>query len=523
MSFLLASAALCASGWGLLRLLRLSEGRWAVDVPLGWLAGTGWLAFGAFVLRFLADVPYRAATAAGVLLAPLAVLGVREALARRRRPAASEVPAETTAVPSADAPRWIPRPTWLFAVLAVYVAVTTAAVVLHGVNTPTNTDDAMRVRAFAPMLALADAWSPSARHVLVYTGPLPAFVPSLAWRMTGTVDHFHVNYAVLAAFLALLALAVALSAARGRPEWGWASAFAVTSLPLFAYHLTSTYSDAVLATYLGAAFLFLLEHGRRGDGKDARRAMLLIVVAALVKREGELVAAPVAAVLLAQVACTGWRDARERERRGPETGSKRGREKGGSKQDWSTGWKGAWTGAWSAVRPLALLAAPYLLVLAARVRLAGAAGAFPFLQLAVEKAAASADPRAAAAFAVAQATPARALPVFLDALFRSGNAGLVWWVLPAAAVLLAPALRRRGLAWALAAVALLLAEAAVSAIWVFPEFTLDQGTVHRALLPVSVAAALWVAAAVTRGDPPVSAEARTPTRRGATGKKKRRP
>ena len=60
---------------------------------------------------------------------------------------------------------------------------------------------------------------------------------------------------------------------------------------------------------------------------------------------------------------------------------------------------------------------------------------------------------------------------------------------------------RGGLGWALAAIALLLAECAVSAIWLVPAYTVDNSTVHRSLLAVSVASSLWLAALLVEGEP----------------------
>jgi hypothetical protein len=73
---------------------------------------------------------------------------------------------------------------------------------------------------------------------------------------------------------------------------------------------------------------------------------------------------------------------------------------------------------------------------------------------------------------------------------------MIFWLLVAAVVLRAPAIVRGPLLWPLLAVAALLAEAAVSSIYIIPQYTLDQGTVNRALLVASVPAALWLAEAV---------------------------
>ena len=452
MSLLVAVAALCTSGFALLRLLGLSTGHRAADVPLAWMVGSGWFALAALALRFLGGVPYTAPLAVAILAAPVA--GLVAARARRRRGGSD--PAVAPAMPGPGSPRWVPRPAWLFGPLAAYVAATAVAVVLHGANTPTHTDDGFRVRAFAPMLAFDDAWGPAARAVLVMAGPLPTYLPSLGWRLWGTVDHFHVNGVVLVDLVAFLALAVALASARGRPERGWASAFALLSIPLFVYHCTSTYSDAVLAIHVGAAFLFLLEYGRQRDPDDAARALVLLVVAALVKREGAIVAAAVAAVLVAQVAWDGRRAGR------------------------------------SLLRRLGLLSLPVAVALLAMVAAVGVADAFPLVRLAAERSSGSAGVPASAL--PSQALHSEALRVFVEALFGDGNAGLVFWALAAAVPLLLPDWRRNGLAWPLLAVALLMVENAVTALWLVPAYTVDHATVHRALLPASVVAALWIAA-----------------------------
>lgn len=465
MSYALTLAAAIAAGLALLDLLRLRTRAWVPDLALGWLAGTGWLAAVLPALRFGLGIPLGRLTLAAVVLAPVAAWA---ALRWRRRAAGpgGGGPGEPSGAPGEGA-RWVPRPRWLFAPIALHVVVVTAAVLLHGSNTPTHTDDAVRVRAFAPMLAFDDRWEPEARSVFAIAGPLTTFVPATGWIASGTVDHFHVNYAVLTELLALLALAVGLASARGAPERGWAAAFAVLSLPLLVYHCTSTYSDAVLALRSGGALLLAIEYARGRDRRDLSRAFLLVGIAALVKREGELVAAAVAAVLVAQLAWERWREGR------------------------ALPWAAA-----------GLLAAPGLVAAAGKVAALGLAGAFPLLGFVAD--------RGAQAIGVAGAAPrqpgmiAEAARVFLDdALFRSGNQGMLYWALLAVIAVRARALLRGELAWPLLAVGALFGEVAVSSIFLAPEYTLDQGTVNRALLVVSVPAALWLATAVVEA---VSAE-----------------
>ncbi len=485
MSFAFAIVALVAAGLALLRLLGLRTGARAVDVALAWLLGSGWFAALAPVVRFGAGVPLGRAALGVIVLAPVVASGVL--WWRRRR--LDSVPAARAEVESKRA-GWLPRPLRVFVPIALYVAIVTAAVLLHGANTPTQTDDAVRVRAFAPMLAFDDGWPREARAIFAMAGPLPTFVPAFAWMAVRTLDQFHVNYAVLAELVALLVLVVGLGTSRGSPERGWASAFALLSIPLFVYHCTSTYSDAVLAMRVAGGMLFVLEYARTRDRDDAARALLLLGIAALVKREGQLVAAAPAAVLLGQLAWERWREQRV--------------------FPWRT---------------VGVLAAPVVLGAVGNIAAVGLANAFPMIGFVAQQAGVAVE---TAGVRAPGATRQAAAMFFDHALFRSGNQGMIYWALLGAIVARARALPRSPLVWPLAAVAALLAEVAVSSIFLIPEYTVDQSTVHRALLVVSVPAALWIAAAVTDAARAETSAAQHPaadgaSRSAATPPRRRRP
>jgi hypothetical protein len=488
MTFAITLLSLVVAGAAVLRILRLTTGDRAVDLALAWLVGSGWLAAVAPVVRFGLGVPLGRLTVAAVVLAPVVGWAAIRGRARRRSAVGEEAPQARADAAPGLALR-LPRPLWAFAPLALYVAVVTSAVLLHGINTPTHTDDGIRVRAFAPMLAFSDAWATDERGVFSMAGPLPTFVPALGWIVSGTLDHFHVNYAVLAELVALLVLVVGLGHVRGSPERGWASAFAVLSIPLFVYHCTSTYSDAVLAMRVAGGLAFFLEHARTGELADAGRALLLFGLAALVKREGEIVAAAPTAVLLAQLA---W----ERRAAFP--------------------WRLA-----------ALAAAPFVLGAIGKIAAVGLANAFPMLQLVVHKASLASDPAATAPPGRPEATPGG---MFVYAMFRAGDHGMIFWLLGGAIAVRATALERTRRLWPLLAVVALLVLVTVSSILVIPEFTLDGTTVHRALLVASVPAALWTAAVVVDAAseaapdaaPERSERAEGPARKGK-GKRRRSP
>ena len=471
MIFLLAAAAVSASGTALLRALRLETARPAVDVPLSWLVGSAWVGLASFTVRGLLGIPPGRVTALAVLALPF----VAWAAVRRFRAGRGGEEAEGRTREERDPVRWVPRPAWLFAPMVAWTVAVALAVLLHGLNTPVHTDDAYRVRALAPILAATGAWDGAARDVIAIAGPIPTFVPALAWTLGAGIDPVHVSASIVLTFLALLALLVTLAATRGVPEAGWGAAFAITSMPFFAYHAASTYSDAWLGMFLAAAFAFLVAYGRGGAPADASRAMVLLLGAAMVKREGELVALPVVAVLLAQATWV------ERPR-------------------------------WGTPARLAAIVGVYLLVVAGRVASVGVGGSSTFLKAAVER---TVEAAPAPAIGVVEGPGAGA--VFLRALFTNGDLGVLWWVLVASILLLLPRVRREGLGWSLAALALVFAEALGSAVWLYPEFTLNHGTVHRSLLPVSAAAAVWLAWLLAAASRPVTEAVppAPPGRRGA--------
>ena len=445
MSFLLAIAALAACGRALLALTRLATGRIAVDLPLAWFVGGGWFAAVTSALRFAAEIPYTALVAALVLGLPVLAAFFRAGLERSARRTRDRAPLH--------AERWRPRPLALFAPLAAYVALVCWVVVAHGTSTPTQTDDGLRLRAFTPLLAFDDTWGPEARALLPIAGAVPTWVPSLAWRLSGHVDAFDVNAWVVTGSLAFVALVVSLGSTRGRPEHAWAAAFAALSVPLFVYHATTTYTDAVLALHVGAGFAFLLESERTKDPADVARALLLLAVASLVKREGALVAAAAAGPLvLASLQRKG--------RRLPFV--------------------------WWLVPAL-----PVSLDMAGMVAAVGTVQAFPMLRLVGLSGGSGAG-------AGASPVPfSRVVPAMVAALFRSGNAGMLYWALAATVLFLLPALVRARRTVGLASVLALLALSAVSSVWLIPAFTMDGSTVHRALLVVSVPGALWLAYTLT--------------------------
>ena len=460
MTFLPTILLVGAAGLGLLDLLRLYTGNRLADTGLAWLVGCGWYGWAAMALRIGVGIPYCAATVLAIAFLP----GTAALAVRRLRPVGVPVEVTAGAKPAEGGTRrvdrlafWLPRPWKFWLPIALYVFAVTTVVLLHGINTPTHTDDAVRVRAFAPFLALEDEWSPAARGLLIAAGALPTFVPTISWELTGRLDHFHVNYTVLTHLLAFLTLAVGLGVRAGRPQRGWATAFAVLSLPFFVYHLTSTYQDAVVALFAGAALLFLLEYARNGDSADAARTFLLAACVSLVKRDGTVVGGALATVLLAHLL---WRRRREQV-------------------------------------PVLVPALHALVPTAIYVALTVAAAGWALTAPIIAQASAHLESATAGAGPSATGLPWMAAKSLGQALWQKGHAGMLYWALPLGAAAKWRHLLRPALAVPLVAALLIFLVTAVSSIWLIPEYTLDQSTVHRALLPPSVLLASWLAALVT--------------------------
>jgi hypothetical protein len=430
--------------------------------------GCGWHGWAAMGLRFGLGIPHGATSVLVISLLPGAGALARRYLAKASasRDVRAPAPVAGTAMPRGDwterVVRYLPRPWMVWLPIAIYVLALTMVVILHGINTPTHTDDGTRLRAFSPFFAFEDTWPLVARtNILAMAGALPTFVPAVAWKLTGTPDHFHANYTILTHWIAFLALALGLAVRAERPRRGWATAFAVLSLPLFVYHLTSTYQDATVALFAGAALLCIIDYARSSDLADASRALLLTGILPMVKCGREAVGGALAAVVLAHLV---WRRRRK---------------------------------LLPLVAPLLLALIPMVTYLAIRAAAVGGSAVAPLTDHLVPSLELATNATSPAAGGVRWT----AAKIFGRALGQMGNAGMLYW-----ALFLAMAVYwRKLLGWALgvplAAALLIFAEVAVLTIWVLPDSTLDQGFVNRALLLPSVLFAIWLAALLTDPNP----------------------
>ena len=92
-----------------------------------------------------------------------------------------------------------------------------------------------------------------------------------------------------------------------------------------------------------------------------------------------------------------------------------------------------------------------------------------------------------------QPNRAKALTIFWESLFSSGNFGVLFYVLSFNMAYYLRTIFQSTLLWSLVVLVLLSLEIFYNAIFLTPEFTIDQSTIHRSLMILAVSGALFLA------------------------------
>ena len=151
-----------------------------VDVPLSWLAGSAWIGFASFTARGLLGVPTGGRRAVAVLVLPFVAWGIVRGRAGWRIAAH----ARRRAGRSRRVSRWVPRPAWLFVPMVAWT------VIVRGGGRPPRAQHpgAHRRRAtgsgpWRPCWPRPAPGTRAARDVIAIAGPIPTYVPALAWTL----------------------------------------------------------------------------------------------------------------------------------------------------------------------------------------------------------------------------------------------------------------------------------------------------------------------------------------------------
>ncbi|MGD0093116.1 MAG: hypothetical protein ABSE73_24655 [Planctomycetota bacterium] len=273
---------LLLTGYSLVWLLGMSQRHFVADIAAAWFAGSGYLALASFFWTLgLHQRPALTVSLAALGLPPLLFI-----LFRRRY--AEGIRASLSACRSACYCPTAFRAAYV--VLAAVAAAILVLIILHGKNTPTNTDDGLKLRAYTPMLVYQGLLNPKAVYLILANGSYASFVPVLGWQLQGSINHFHVNYLQLTVLFFFLLTTFMSGVLRKQPQMGIVAAFLLLSLPLFAYHETSTYLDSTYALMFAAAFLYVVRYCAEPDEVLLKHFLLFTFLTALVKQDGEILA-----------------------------------------------------------------------------------------------------------------------------------------------------------------------------------------------------------------------------------------
>jgi hypothetical protein len=443
-SFLGSTLLLILAGYSLVLLLRVSQKHIVADIALGWFLGSGYFALVSFFAAYILHIRLCLLSSLGTVLLPGGILLL---CFQTFKPAMREsvvATIATTYFPKAKRPVYI---LLLSMVLAVF-----ALVLLHGKNTPTNTDDAVRLRAFTPMLVYENNLTSKTTPLILNNGIFPSFVPILSWQLARRIDHFHFNYLILTNLLFFLTAIYLFPAIRQRPQQGILNLFLVLSIPLFVYHATTTYVDTLYVIPFSLSFLIMIFYFQERNSRDFRIFLLLMTITCFSKSEGEITGITALSVMLTYLITKRYR----RELNLP------------SKKEW-------------------LLFIPFALYLITRNVV------FPnqLISLLLVKGDLSAANQVIAS--TPQPNQAKALTIFWDSLFSSGNFGVLFYVLSFNVAYYLRTIFQSTLFWSLVVLVLLSLEISYNAIFLTPEFTIDQSTIHRSLMILAVSSALFLA------------------------------
>lgn len=274
--FLLSTIVLLAVGYCLLALLRISQKHLGADLALSWFIGTGYFAFAYMLVVFVFQVGFNVIASLIIIVLPLAAFGMW-------RP--KQKNAEQTKVSYLPATKRV-----LYLALIAWIVAILPLIFLHSKNTPTNTDDGVRLRAYTPFLVYQNDFRDETDGLILGNGIMPSFVPALSWQLGGGADHFHINYFVFSSFFFFLLLLYMVPTTRGNAAQGIMNVFLVLSIPLLLYHATTTYMDIIYILPFVLGFVFFSYYVQDLKLSDLKLTILFWTLTCFSKTEGEILA-----------------------------------------------------------------------------------------------------------------------------------------------------------------------------------------------------------------------------------------
>lgn len=279
MIYLMGAIIIALSGYCIALLLKLTRDHFLHDIALGWFLGAGYYSVSMFFLVYAAGLPAKALYSVLIILVPFIYCTMRIKV---------YLPYIIQSIRNVRTIEYLPRGRiisfeTLFVCYSIFMII---LVIAHGASTPTNADDAIHLRAYSPMLVYMNDMSEKSRIVIVANGIWPSFLTVFFWHINGGLDHFYINYTILTSFICFLLLLYLTPAIRGENRQGIYNVSLVLALPLFAYHITTTYSDARMIMPFTIGFLLFIFYLKDLNVKDFKTMILFFIITSLIKDKG---------------------------------------------------------------------------------------------------------------------------------------------------------------------------------------------------------------------------------------------
>jgi len=282
MTYLLGVVLFVIAGYSIITLTKISEQNLIYDIALSWFIGAGYFSLAWFVLVYALGADVTRYYSFAIIFIPVLIMVVKKRTSIKENVAQSiDGMKSLSYLPTSE------NRVLNYAVIAYCIIVITI-IIVQGVSTPSNADDALRLRAYTPILAYDNTAGETANSLIFQNGPWPTFTTILFWHIMGDVDHFYINYTIVTSFFFFIALLFISPVLQGEPGRALYNVFLVLSLPLFIYHSTITYADARLAYVFALGFMYFSRYARNPDSKDLKITILFFTLACFIKDKGEI-------------------------------------------------------------------------------------------------------------------------------------------------------------------------------------------------------------------------------------------
>ncbi len=279
MIILIASLLFFISGYALVLLTGLSKKSLLHDLPLAWFLGTGFYAFAHLLVDVLGFAKTGLSLSFAIIFFPVMLF-----MYIKRKGTLEEVK-EVFSSPSGTS-NLLERLTLTDKAMLGLSLFIFVIILLHGINTPISSDDALRIRAYHSILVYEQELVPS--NDFFVNGAWSNYLPQLPWQLNGAIEPFFIKYLLLVSFASCLTLFFALPAIRGNVREGVYNVFLTLSLPFLIYHATSANLDLPLVMPFAVGFLCFSLYLKNGKPVDLNMAILFFTVSAFIKGKGDI-------------------------------------------------------------------------------------------------------------------------------------------------------------------------------------------------------------------------------------------